>query len=126
MYYIQVLVVLSVAVLAMGQFGQFFAKKSGECPPYPNVMVCDMTCFADVQCPGMQKCCGTACGGTMCIGPVTSRVVASKEKPGDCPSRPSGPWVCSSRCAVDSDCRGKKKCCRNRCAALACVNPEEE
>jgi len=46
------------------------------------------------------------------------------EKPGSCPSVPSGRWVCSSTCNSDNDCKGNLKCCKNRCGALACQKPE--
>lgn len=48
------------------------------------------------------------------------------DKPGYCPGKPTGPWICSSRCSLDTDCRGEKKCCKNRCGALACVTPEKQ
>lgn len=48
------------------------------------------------------------------------------EKPGSCPSVPTGRWVCSSTCSSDSDCRADLKCCKNRCGALACQKPEIE
>lgn len=45
-------------------------------------------------------------------------------KAGRCPETPTGPWVCSSACRIDGDCRGRSKCCRNRCGAFACTKPE--
>lgn len=48
------------------------------------------------------------------------------EKVGSCPAVPTGRWICSPTCSTDSDCRGSKKCCRNRCGALACQTPDVE
>ncbi|KAG8319507.1 hypothetical protein J6590_090587 [Homalodisca vitripennis] len=97
--------------------------RPGDCPPALPVGVCYPSCSQDGQCEGFYKCCATACGGTVCSRPVTSRRFANL-KSGVCPAKPTGPWVCSNRCAMDSDCRGRLKCCRNRCGALACVAPE--
>ncbi|KAJ8921320.1 hypothetical protein NQ315_002934 [Exocentrus adspersus] len=120
--------ILVTVPLIFGQFQKpldLYGRKVGSCPPYPNVGICEMSCYMDFHCPGLQKCCRTACGGTFCLNPVTEIRLDDLEKPGSCPNPPKGPWVCSNRCGQDSDCRGKKKCCRNRCGAMACVTPEE-
>ncbi|GLV45489.1 hypothetical protein CBL_05592 [Carabus blaptoides fortunei] len=121
----------SVAILfVLGMLGsvvvaQFDIGKPGDCPPPTGVGICADTCYADNQCAGAAKCCPTACGGTICTMPVTMRrEVTRGEKPGYCPARPSGPWVCSSTCVFDGDCRGRLKCCKNRCGAMACIKPE--
>ncbi|KAI4460211.1 whey acdic protein wap [Holotrichia oblita] len=99
-------------------------KKPGSCPPNVQVSECKYTCFSDKYCEGNLKCCRTQCGGTTCLQPVTSRLPGSnKAKPGHCSSNPTGPWVCSNRCSVDGDCRGKRKCCKNRCGAMECAIP---
>ncbi|XP_017785622.1 PREDICTED: WAP four-disulfide core domain protein 2-like [Nicrophorus vespilloides] len=100
-------------------------RKPGDCPPPVGSGICAYTCSTDSQCDGATKCCRTACGGTICTMPVTARQPKLlSEKKGSCPARPTGPWVCSSRCAFDGDCRGSKKCCKNRCGAMACTKPE--
>ncbi|XP_063906437.1 WAP four-disulfide core domain protein 2-like [Zophobas morio] len=119
--YKQIFVVFSLILLVYGQNGPI---KAGDCPPLSDVGVCEVNCFSDTHCMGPMKCCPTACGGTFCAKPVTMRRAQIQEKPGFCPESPMGPWVCSSRCALDSDCRGTKKCCRNRCGAMACTKPE--
>ncbi|RZC33556.1 waprin-Rha1 [Asbolus verrucosus] len=100
-------------------------RKPGDCPPVFNMGVCEMTCFNDFHCEGAFKCCRTTCGGTLCtVALAAVRPYLRRDKPGNCPEEPNGPWVCSSRCAYDSDCRGRKKCCQNRCGAMACTKPE--
>lgn len=122
-------------------------RKPGSCPPNPQVSQCKNTCFSDKYCEGNLKCCRTQCGGTTCLEPVTTRLPGSTQrkifiyflnfviitvfffyftllvKPGFCSSNPTGPWVCSNRCSVDGDCRGKRKCCKNRCGAMECAIP---
>ncbi|XP_044741604.1 waprin-Phi1-like [Chrysoperla carnea] len=98
--------------------------KNGDCPPPTQVGICRRTCFNDSHCAGIGKCCPTSCGGSICTRPVTRR--AKKEKAGVCPENPTGRWVCTSTCEADSDCKGRLKCCTNRCGALACQKPEEE
>lgn len=111
---------LAIFVIIATSFAQ---KKPGTCPSGANdIGICALTCFEDFECRGTSKCCRTACGGSACVPPVT-QTVSSSVKPGRCPA-PSGPWVCSSRCSNDSDCRGKQKCCKNRCGALACMKAE--
>ncbi|GJQ81673.1 hypothetical protein Trydic_g8549 [Trypoxylus dichotomus] len=82
-------------------------RKVGDCPPNVQISQCQRTCYDDRYCSGNLRCCRTACGGTTCVEPVTSRQRQSYQvKPGYCPSNPVGPWVCSNRCLVDGDCRG--------------------
>ncbi|XP_018577396.1 WAP four-disulfide core domain protein 2-like [Anoplophora glabripennis] len=127
--FIPLVAIFAVVPVAIGQFNGILGqlgRKPGSCPPFPDVGICEMSCYGDYNCARSLKCCRTACGGTFCISPVTAPISSNlEEKPGVCP-RPSGPWVCSSRCKQDSDCRGKKKCCRNRCGANACIAPEED
>ncbi|XP_018323209.1 WAP four-disulfide core domain protein 2-like [Agrilus planipennis] len=102
-------------------------KKPGTCPPILYSSVCKHTCLSDYECPGRMLCCRTFCGGSLCNPPVSRRVQAPLGvKPGTCPSKPRGRWICSSRCSTDRDCGGNKKCCKNRCGARACMKPEEE
>ncbi|KAK2582092.1 hypothetical protein KPH14_002794 [Odynerus spinipes] len=99
----------------------FALNKPGTCPPRGPLGICAIICNDDQDCVGNQKCCTTACGGTTCLIPVseTNNVV----KQGSCPARPTGRWTCSSTCRSDGDCRGNKKCCKNRCGAMVCQNP---
>ncbi|XP_043271571.1 waprin-Phi1-like [Venturia canescens] len=115
-------------VLADAQFNNnnFYAEKPGSCPPPLFVDTCTRSCYVDGHCQGIAKCCPTSCGGTVCSRPVTMRNEARLEKPGSCPSVPTGRWVCSSTCSFDSDCRGTNKCCKNRCGAFACQKPSVE
>ncbi|XP_063227875.1 WAP four-disulfide core domain protein 2-like [Bacillus rossius redtenbacheri] len=114
---------LCVAAVALAALGLARAQgKPGSCSPASALQVCAFVCRSDLECPGYFKCCPTACGGFVCSKPVTARARPAV-KPGACPAEPGGPWVCSSRCAVDTDCRGALKCCRNRCGALACQRP---
>ncbi|XP_054269307.1 waprin-Rha1 [Macrosteles quadrilineatus] len=98
--------------------------KGGDCPPALPVGVCYPSCGGDGDCEGFYKCCPTSCGGSVCSRPVTARRLATL-KNGVCPQAPTGPWVCSDRCSTDADCRGRNKCCRNRCGALACIPPQQ-
>ncbi|CAD7089987.1 unnamed protein product [Hermetia illucens] len=108
---------------ANGQFSRVFsATKPGSCPPARDSSVCIVQCNSDMQCAGRYKCCPTSCGAA-CTIPVT-QVRGRVEKEGQCPKSPEGPWVCTSRCSQDGDCRRNLKCCRNRCGALACQRPE--
>ncbi|KRT83607.1 hypothetical protein AMK59_4258 [Oryctes borbonicus] len=100
------------------------AQKAGDCPPNVQISQCQKVCYNDRYCSGTLKCCRTSCGGTTCVEPVTSRRLSSYQaKRGFCPSHPTGPWICSNRCLVDGDCRGSKKCCKNRCGAMECMTP---
>ncbi|CAH1381149.1 unnamed protein product [Tenebrio molitor] len=47
-----------------------WAQNSGQCPPPVGVGICAITCSADLQCRGGQKCCKSGCGGTFCVDPV--------------------------------------------------------
>ncbi|XP_077294469.1 antileukoproteinase-like [Arctopsyche grandis] len=97
--------------------------KPGSCPPRLTRSVCYDSCQSDTQCRGAQKCCRTSCGGTVCSRAVTARSNTNLIKPGTCPAPVEGPWMCSSTCSSDSDCRSKLKCCRNRCGAHVCSSP---
>ncbi|XP_019869973.1 WAP four-disulfide core domain protein 2 [Aethina tumida] len=100
--------------------------KSGQCPRLEvDFLKCSLACYSDSDCEGSAKCCRTSCGGTACAKPLVPKVVANG-KSGYCPNPPTGPWVCTSRCSIDKDCHGSKKCCKNRCGAMACVKPETE
>ncbi|XP_078050936.1 WAP four-disulfide core domain protein 2 [Augochlora pura] len=124
------LVTLAITLTVTGTYGQAryepFAEKSGSCPPALPVQICSQSCYSDAHCLGIGKCCPTNCGGTVCSKPVTMRQKNPQEKAGSCPAVPTGRWVCSPTCSVDSDCRGTLKCCRNRCGALACQKPDVE
>ncbi|XP_011138040.1 WAP four-disulfide core domain protein 2 isoform X2 [Harpegnathos saltator] len=103
-----------------------YIAKPGSCPPALPVQFCGHSCLVDSHCAGIGKCCPTQCGGSICSMPVTMSRPLQSEKPGTCPSVPTGRWVCTSTCNSDSDCRGNLKCCKNRCGALACQKPEIE
>ncbi|KAF5307319.1 hypothetical protein FQR65_LT07035 [Abscondita terminalis] len=99
-------------------------RKPGECPVRLNIPICVMTCPSDLACDGNDKCCRTACGGSVCIQPIMNQEVPQATPPaptGVCPAKPTGPWVCTSTCGSDNDCRKPQKCCKNRCGALACM-----
>ncbi|GFG36460.1 hypothetical protein Cfor_11483 [Coptotermes formosanus] len=120
----RVIFALALLLLVLSSIVAQQTAKPGACPPPVAIGICDMTCFSDSHCEGSNKCCRTGCGGTFCTFPVTVRTNVNRAKPGRCPENPSGPWVCSSTCRVDGDCRGRSKCCQNRCGALACAKPE--
>lgn len=126
---LSVLLVIWTCALAVA-LGQHryepFVEKPGSCPPPLPVQICTQSCFSDSQCLGIGKCCPTNCGGSVCAKPVTTRQqTTSPEKSGNCPAIPKGRWVCSPTCTVDGDCKGKLKCCINRCGAMACQPPEQ-
>ncbi|XP_057338227.1 waprin-Phi1-like [Microplitis mediator] len=116
------LLMLSAIASVYSQFN-FYEDKPGSCPPPLPVQICSKACFVDAHCQGVGKCCPTSCGGLICSRPVTMRSKET-EKPGLCPATPTGRWVCSPTCTIDSDCQGTKKCCKNRCGALACQKPD--
>ncbi|XP_025074356.1 waprin-Phi1-like [Pogonomyrmex barbatus] len=103
-----------------------YATKPGSCPPALPVRFCGRSCYIDAHCEGIGKCCPTQCGGSICSMPVTMTGPTATEKPGSCPSTPTGRWVCTSTCSNDSHCKGNLKCCKNRCGARACQKPEIE
>ncbi|GBP64098.1 Antileukoproteinase [Eumeta japonica] len=96
----------------------------GSCPPTLPVEECSSKCSAQATCPGSQMCCPTACGGAMCVDPMTQRHFVNLVKQGRCPEYPRGAWICTHTCTGDSDCSGNRKCCANRCGALTCQTPE--
>jgi len=113
-----------VATIAIARTQTRYATKPGSCPPALPVQFCGRSCYIDAHCAGIGKCCPTRCGGSICSNPVTMTQPTRTEKPGSCPSIPTGRWVCSSTCNSDNDCRGNLKCCKNRCGALACQKAE--
>ncbi|KAG8222747.1 hypothetical protein J437_LFUL008145 [Ladona fulva] len=114
--------ILVLAALSNAQLPRVRVKP-GACGPMA-LGICAQTCSSDFSCPGNNKCCRTECGGTVCSTPVSQINNPIMTKPGSCPAKPSGPWVCSHSCTSDADCRGKLKCCKNRCGALTCQKPE--
>lgn len=48
-------------------------EKSGLCPPALPVTICSKSCQADAHCQGVDKCCPTGCGGSVCSKPVTMK-----------------------------------------------------
>lgn len=136
------LCVTSYIVPILGQ------SKLGDCPKADSLKMCGYMCFQDAHCRGDTKCCKNACGGFTCVPPVAvapstesympqpTPVLESiadvnveaknADKKGVCPSKPTGPWVCTNVCTSDNDCRGSKKCCKNRCGAFTCTNPTPE
>ncbi|XP_076642588.1 antileukoproteinase [Halictus rubicundus] len=124
------LVTLLITLTLAGTHGQIryepLAEKPGSCPPSLTVQICSETCLSDSDCLGAGKCCSTNCGGFICSRPVTMRPRNRQVKPGSCPAVPKGRWVCSPTCSSDGDCRGTRKCCKNRCGALACQEPDVE
>ncbi|KAL4720382.1 hypothetical protein ACJJTC_013569, partial [Scirpophaga incertulas] len=100
---------------------------AGSCPPSLPVDVCEATCGPTAPCSNAtQLCCPTACGGAMCVDPVTQRHFVTLVKNGRCPEYPRGAWVCTHTCTSDSDCPRLLKCCSNRCGALTCQRPEAD
>ncbi|KYN43008.1 Waprin-Phi1 [Trachymyrmex septentrionalis] len=112
-----------VAIITIAKTQNGYATKPGSCPPALPLQLCRRSCYVDAQCAGIGKCCQTQCGGSICSMPVTM-TRSQTEKPGSCPSVPTGRWVCTSTCNGDNDCKGTLKCCKNRCGALACQKPE--
>lgn len=57
-------------------------SKPGSCPP-PSLTPCSGLlndgCFADVECPGEQKCCDGNCGNTVCRDPVSGEKTFSEQ-----------------------------------------------
>ncbi|CAH2244792.1 waprin-Phi1-like [Pararge aegeria] len=98
----------------------------GSCPPTLSVEICDAKCGPTTPCNSTQLCCPTACGGSMCVDPMTQRHFVTLVKAGKCPEFPRGVWVCSHSCTGDSDCPRALKCCPNRCGALTCQRAEVE
>ncbi|CAG9559626.1 unnamed protein product [Danaus chrysippus] len=100
------------------------SAEKGSCPPTLSVDICDASCGLTHPCNTTQICCPTACGGAMCVDPMTTRHFVTLEKPGNCPEYPRGVWICSHTCTGDSDCPRTLKCCPNRCGAFTCQRPE--
>ncbi|EZA56400.1 hypothetical protein DMN91_010281 [Ooceraea biroi] len=119
-------ILIFVVTISIAKAQTNYAAKPGSCPPALPVQFCGRSCYVDLHCAGVGKCCPTQCGGAICSLPVTTTRSGPTEKPGSCPSKPTGRWVCSSTCNGDNDCRGNLKCCKNRCGALACQKPDIE
>ncbi|XP_047352648.1 WAP four-disulfide core domain protein 2-like [Vespa velutina] len=113
---------LLLIILSTIAFGQ--QLKPGACPPPISFNIRTNLCNNDMDCSGSEKCCLTNYEGTICVKPITETVNVVKQ--GSCPIIPTGRWICTSTCRSDGDCRGIKKCCQNRCGALACQNPEPD
>lgn len=99
------------------------SQKPGSCPSRLKLPICTRTCADDYSCSGDTKCCQTECNGSVCM--KSSAEVVTQPSPDnakkECPAKPSGPWVCTSVCSSDMDCRPPKKCCKNRCGAFVCT-----
>ncbi|CAH1647284.1 unnamed protein product [Spodoptera littoralis] len=120
MYYFFILLVLSLVSISSCD-----PDKTGSCPPSLPVDICDETCLSEIPCSKpKQLCCPTACGGAICVDAMTHRNKVDEVKPGLCPEKPRGPWICTNMCTSDSDCRRVLKCCPNRCGAFACQKPD--
>ncbi|KPJ05968.1 Whey acidic protein [Papilio machaon] len=115
-----ILLVLFLVVL------QVVSSAPGSCPPTLSVDICEAACGPGLACEGSKMCCPTACGGAMCVDPMTQRHFITLVKKGRCPEYPRGPWVCSHTCTSDSDCPRALKCCPNRCGALTCQKPDPD
>ncbi|XP_015189094.1 PREDICTED: WAP four-disulfide core domain protein 3-like [Polistes dominula] len=113
------LLLIILSTMTLGQ-----QSKPGACPPRTPFNIRRNLCNADTDCRGAEKCCLTSYNGRICVMPITETINIVKR--GNCPVRPTGRWICTSTCRSDGDCRGIKKCCKNRCGALACQNPEVE
>ncbi|XP_012268054.2 waprin-Phi1-like [Athalia rosae] len=111
---------------AQRNVNDYYAEKSGSCPPPLPVEICTQACYVDGHCQGNGKCCPTSCGGTICSRPVTMRKPVPVVKRGSCSAIPTGRWVCTPTCSSDGDCPGVRKCCKNRCGAMVCQKPEAE
>ncbi|KAI4491031.1 hypothetical protein M0802_010534 [Mischocyttarus mexicanus] len=117
-----ILSTLLLVILSATTFGQ--QSKPGACPPRTPFNIRTNLCNDDMDCRGPGKCCLTNYSGKICVMPITEIINIVKQ--GSCPVIPTGRWICASTCRSDGDCRGIKKCCKNRCGALACQNPEVE
>ncbi|KAG1962197.1 tissue factor pathway inhibitor, partial [Pimephales promelas] len=101
--------------------------KPGVCPRINSDIRCIMKdaelCDDDSECPKNQKCCGTACGGTLCTAPITA-------KPGVCPQTIAELVRCSEKdlelCVGDSECPKNQKCCGTACGGTRCTAPVTE
>ncbi|UJR22587.1 hypothetical protein I4U23_025632 [Adineta vaga] len=123
---IRILSSFSIAILFMIVISFMNAEKI--CPGYgfvPRPENCTSTCSADNdQCIKGLKCCyrPTEPCGYHCIEPKTNIT-----KQGKCPTvKVDDPmwYLCDAHlCDVDSDCRGKQKCCSNMCGAKICTGP---
>ncbi|XP_072304750.1 uncharacterized protein [Eucyclogobius newberryi] len=100
------------------------SEKPGVCPrlilPFTDRRLCQRPCTSDSDCPGILKCCFSACG-RVCLKP--ERVVP-EPKPGSCP-RPNRFGTCVNSCSSDSDCEKDLKCCSNGCGRV-CMKPVRE
>ncbi|XP_043482564.1 WAP four-disulfide core domain protein 2-like [Leptopilina heterotoma] len=117
-------VIITVSYAQM--YGSYNPRpKLGSCAPPLAVDVCSRSCYWDNQCLGIEKCCPTSCGGSVCSRPVTTRNPATigTIKAGVCPQTSNERWICSSTCIDDSDCPEKKKCCKTRCGGNICKKP---
>ncbi|KAK2161324.1 hypothetical protein NP493_1590g00049 [Ridgeia piscesae] len=95
------------------EFG--FQLNSDGCPICKCLLPCqDVKCKSDEKCIVIKK------------RPPKAKCV-KRVKPGTCPALPKTPPVrCAKprhKCADDSDCPRRKKCCVNICLARTCVNP---
>ncbi|CAC5389450.1 unnamed protein product [Mytilus coruscus] len=94
--------------------------KQGSCPKDPQV-TCASNCMLDEECNGKKMCCSGCCRDP---APVLD------PKPGKCPNDPSQLTVqrpCylrKSECERDTQCDGKRKCCRFSCRNF-CVDPDK-
>jgi len=108
-----------------------FANSSLVCPGFgfirPQEPCVDQCSTENDTCPEGKKCCytpSTPCG-YRCLDAKLNVTRA-----GSCPSTESEQnyplwYLCDGDfCDVDSDCRCKKKCCRNKCGTTICINPE--
>ncbi|XP_050343569.1 WAP four-disulfide core domain protein 2-like [Nymphalis io] len=102
------------------------ASCRGSCPPTLSVDICEATCGPQAPCNSTTLCCPTACGGAMCVDPMTERHFVTLVKKGRCPEYPRGVWICSHTCTGDSDCPRSLKCCPNRCGAQTCQRPDAD
>ncbi|XP_051156091.1 waprin-Phi1-like [Leptopilina boulardi] len=118
-------VILTVTYAQM--YGSYNPRpKIGSCAPPLAVNVCSRSCYWDNQCLGIEKCCPTSCGGSVCSRPVTTRNPSTigTIKSGVCPTSSNERWICSSTCIDDSDCPENKKCCKTRCGGNICKKPQ--
>ncbi|XP_076444537.1 uncharacterized protein LOC143282711 [Babylonia areolata] len=127
--------------------------RPGHCPNLDDTDVCTLTCINDRTCPFGQKCCETACGGTICMDPMPSceeecteeevcvlreitdcdeppcppvtQCVLKGNKEGQCPTPgPDSENMCTEQCTLDHMCEGDDKCCPTSCGATTCTPAE--
>uniref|UniRef100_A0A183IRK2 Whey acidic protein n=1 Tax=Soboliphyme baturini TaxID=241478 RepID=A0A183IRK2_9BILA len=85
-------------------------EKPGYCPVYNDPPESAYPCSSDLECPRMMKCCKSR-NERVCMFRQSHCSLFPTEKPGLCPKFPSKER--QKTCKCDSECDGKRKCCKN-------------